>query len=355
MSSTALRHHATVCPPTLRLAAVVRGPEVTPSAPDAHGAPGRIRLFGGLLATDRSLPGLPVAAHAGDGQFVLWHLDTYESNAEDVAHSRTARVLGRIEYGNGAVVTLGETANGTEVLVSDTGRFTLSADGAQITHLAPPDVDRAAVALDLIGVVLPVALHRDGAWCLHASAVKTPAGVIGFVAERGTGKSTLAAACVRAGCTLVADDVVVLRESAAGIGVTPSGVPLRLHADTARAVGAASDDADNWGKVRIASDVAQHTLPLAAIYVLQATDALGDVQRVPRVTRAAALALLAHGKITALLGGDAAAEALSRCVSLAHRAAVYDFAVPRDLARLEEVTARLLSWHTEAVPHEARV
>jgi hypothetical protein len=61
--------------------------------------------------------------------------------------------------------------------------------------------------------------------------------------------------------------------------------------------------------------------------------------------RAAALALLAHGKITALLGGQSGGDALSRCVEIARDADVFDFSVPRDLARLGDVTAQLLAWH----------
>ena len=127
---------------------------------------------------------------------------------------------------------------------------------------------------------------------------------------------------------------------------TPAGVPLRLRADTARAVNVAADNADVWGKVRVNGAVAHDTLPLAAIYLLQPMCADAAVSRVPRPTRAAALALLAHGKITALLGGEAGGEALSRCVELAHGADVYDLAIPRDLARLHDVTAQLLAWHT---------
>ena len=341
------------CPPTIRLVAAVRGPDVTSSAPDAHGAPGRIRIFGGVLATDRSLPGLPVAPTSDDGQSVFWRLNTIDADTTAIAHTHGARMLGRLDYSNGAVVTLAMTAHGPEVLVSDTGRFTLSADGTQIAHLAPPHVDRSAIALDLIGVVLPVALHRDGAWCIHASAVQTTAGVIAFVAERGSGKSTLAAACVQTGCDLVADDVVVLRETDAGITVTPSGVPLRLHAATARAVGVASDDADDWGKVRVTGVVARGTLPLDAIYVLQSTGADGALERARRGPRAAALALLAHGKITTLLGGDSAGDALSRCVAMAQRAIVCDLAVPRDLSRLHAVAEQLLNWHAMAPSHGA--
>ena len=333
--------------------AVVRGPDVTPPAPDAHGAPGRVRIFGGVLATDRSLPGLPVAQTNRDGHSVSWMLQTHDAGTTSASHSSGAFEIGRLEYSNGTVITLAVAYDALEILVSDTGRFTLMADGQTIEHLAPAHVDRSAVALDLIGVVLPTLLHRDGAWCVHASAVQSPAGVIAFVAARGTGKSTLAAACVQAGCALVADDVVVLRETTAGVSVTPAGVPLRLHAGTARAVGVRADEADEWGKVRVVGAMAQETLPLDAIYVLQASDADAAVARAPRATRAAALALLANGKITSLLGGDLAGDALSRCVSLAHRASVFDLAVPRDLERLGSVTEQLHSWHALAPATEA--
>jgi hypothetical protein len=325
-----------------------------PPAPAAHGASGRVRIFGGILATDRSLPGLPVAQTISDGHFAAWSLQTSDSDGASGTHSDGARVIGRLDYSNGAVVTLAVAHDTLEILVSDTGRYTLAADGRTIAHRAPAQVDRAAVALDLIGVVMPTLLHRDGAWCVHASAVQTPAGVLAFVAARGTGKSTLAAACVQAGCALVADDVVVLRETAAGVSVTPAGVPLRLHSGTARAVGVRADDADEWGKVRVPGALTQETLPLDAIYVLQATNADTAVARAPRAARAAALALLANGKITGLLGGAAAGDALSRCVSLAHRITVYDLAIPRDLARLGSVTEQILSWHTLAPARWAR-
>ncbi len=313
-------------------------------APAALGAPGRSRVFGGVLASDRPLPGLPVAPQLGDGQSAIWELRTTEPPLPSVTHSSGARPIGTLTYANGVVVTLARAEHGdAEILISDTGRFTVA--DRVIVHVAPPHVDRDAVALDLIGVVLPYALHRDGAWCIHASAVQTPDGVIAFVAPSGTGKSTLALACMQAGCALVADDVVVLRESRDGITVTPSGVPLRLHADTARAVGATASGADAWGKVRVDGAMADVTLPLAAIYVLQSVGKDTVCAREARPTRAAALALLANGKITALLGKDVDGEVLTRCVSVAHRAAVYDLAVPRDLAQLGHVMDALLAWH----------
>ena len=316
-----------------------------PPAPAAQDAPGRVRIFGGVLHTDRPLPGLPVAPLGDDGHFPFWTLLTNETDGAP-AHSPGARPIGQQPYSSGPVVSLADGASGPEIVVSDTGCFTIGIDRHTIVHRAPPQVDRAAVALDLIGVVLPVAFHLQGAWCMHASAVQTGTGVIAFVAARGVGKSTLAAACLQAGCPLVADDVVVLRERDGAVTVTPSGVPLRLRAETARSVGVDAAAADGWGKVRVAGDQSQHALPLGAIYVLSPAAADAPVTRARRGTRASALALLSHGKIAELLGAARAGEALERCVTLAATTALYDLAVPRDLTLLPAVVQSLLAWHT---------
>jgi hypothetical protein len=322
-----------------------RVPDVTPPAPDAHAAPGRVRVFGEWLATDRSLPGLPVSG-SGDGQLPFWTLRTHDaSDAEALQHPAGAAVAGRHPYANDVVVTLSHGSASDDIVISDTGRYSLAGDATTIVHHAPRDADRSAVTLDLIGVVLPYALHRRGDWCLHASAVETGDGVVAFLAERGTGKSTLAAACMRRGCALVADDVVVLRPAAHGVQVTPTGLPIRLRAETARAVGVDAGDVIDWGKVRIDGRPVHGARPLVACYLLvpAAEDAM--VERASRTTRAAALALLSHGKITELLGAAGASTALSRCVDLAHHVPMWDITVPRTLDRIAEVTDALLAWH----------
>lgn len=314
-------------------------------------------MFGGVLATDRVLPGLPVAL-PGDGQFPFWELTTLDAPHSAIGHSASVTPRGAQPYGNGVAVTLGLLGDdAAEIVIADTGRFTLDAAGRRIHHVAPAAVDRSAVALDMIGMILPFAMHRGGAWCVHASAVQTRGGAIAFVAPRGTGKSTLATACVQAGCPLVADDVVVLRRDADGVTVTPAGVPLRLRVGTAQQVGVSTGFADAWGKVRVDGPLATVASPLAAIYVLAPAPADAPVARATRPTRAAALALLANGKITELLGADPDGAALTRCVAIAHQVPAFDLAVPRAIGRLQDVTDALMAWHggpaQPVVPHDA--
>lgn len=160
-------------------------PALAPAAP----VPVRVRVFGKLLRSDQVLPGLPVASSEDDGLLPFWTVETVESADPDcvvAGHSIAAHRVGAMTYSDGTVVSLAIASGTPEIAVADTGRFTLHAD-RRIAHVAPRNVDRSAVALDLIGVVLPYALHVEGAWCMHASAVATPAGVIAFVAPRGTG------------------------------------------------------------------------------------------------------------------------------------------------------------------------
>lgn len=98
----------------------------------------------------------------------------------------------------------------------------------------PPDTLRHL----LIDQVLPLVLGLRGALVFHASAVHVDGfGTIAFAGPAGCGKSSLAAALALRGCSIVADDSLVI----AGDPRAPVAVPgypgVRLRSDAKRYLG----------------------------------------------------------------------------------------------------------------------
>jgi hypothetical protein len=67
-----------------------------------------------------------------------------------------------------------------------------------------------AASSALLGSVLGNFLRLSGKLCLHASVIKADERAIAFLGATGAGKSTLAAACTRNDCPILADDLAVL-------------------------------------------------------------------------------------------------------------------------------------------------
>ncbi len=82
--------------------------------------------------------------------------------------------------------------------------------------------------------VLPLALSTQGKLVIHASAVEVDGGAVAFVAESGTGKSTLAAAFATCGHPFLSDDGLVVEARAEGYSALPSHPSLRLWEDSRR-------------------------------------------------------------------------------------------------------------------------
>lgn len=87
--------------------------------------------------------------------------------------------------------------------------FEIDANGRDIlvTTDNPCDTD---VGLVLLGVVIPAVALKRGWLPLHASAVCVAGEAVAFLGPPGAGKSTLAAAFMRAGFGVAADDVAIV-------------------------------------------------------------------------------------------------------------------------------------------------
>lgn len=103
-----------------------------------------------------------------------------------------------------------------------------SSNRAQVSVLWPDNLTSEDAITYLLGPVLAFVLRLRGHVCLHASAVALPQGVVLFVGPGGTGKSTTAAILAQSGCTVLTDDVVVLKAQNDQFWASPGYPRLRL-------------------------------------------------------------------------------------------------------------------------------
>jgi hypothetical protein len=134
---------------------------------------------------------------------------------------------------------------------------------------------------------------------------------------------------------------------------------VRLREDAARRLGGQLPglEVGAWGKLQSnrldPTTLVHEPVPLAAIYVLAprlpgADRAALEVARERLAPIEAAISVVAHAKIGALLGKDAAPDLLAWAVELAQAVPVYRLIVPRDAARLPEVVDCVWAWHSAA-------
>lgn len=95
--------------------------------------------------------------------------------------------------------------------------------GRRIVGEPEHGADPAMVEAILAGSAMAALLQQRGVVTLHASAVQTSAGAVLFAGHSGSGKSSLLAALVARGYTMLADDVV-------GIVLDARGRPVVLSA-----------------------------------------------------------------------------------------------------------------------------
>lgn len=109
-------------------------------------------------------------------------------------------------------------------------RFWLSADRRVLLCAPANPADAAWRRVLLDSVLLTVALLA-GHEALHAAAVELHGDVVAVAGPTGAGKSSLAAALLRRGASLVADDVLMLDRAPGGIVAHPAPAVMTVPAD----------------------------------------------------------------------------------------------------------------------------
>ena len=298
-------------------------------------------IYDACLQSDVPFPCLA----AGDGR-PTWRLRRAAGAAPDL----DVLPLGEDRVDPGVSVRLFRHAWGLRLAYDDSGVFDVHDGGARIEWYPGANARLEAVQLDVLGRVLPAALHEMGSLCLHGSAVDVDGAAIAFLAPKHYGKSTLAQAMANAGSRVLSDDVVAVDVAPSPL-VRPGLSSVRLWRDAAaRVADVAVALPDAFGKFAIASaaDAAPRRVPLDAVYVLTPVGAAADQAAARTILDplTATMALLPHNRLAPLLGGAEGAVMLDRVAQLVRHTAVFTLSVARDFDRLEEAAHTISSWHT---------
>jgi hypothetical protein len=243
--------------------------------------------------------------------------------------------------------------DGYRVEHADTGIFDIAPNGRDIAWYVREDVDMEVLCADLTGRVLATAMLVKRKLALHGSTIVLPSGGLTFVGPKGYGKSALAMAMTAAGARLAGDDLTVL-EPGDEVVAWPGLGSVRLWPATAERLGLASSatEVGSSGKVVVRDPIAESQLEesfkLSAVYVLTPMTTLEEgvaAERVRLTGVEAALALMPHTKVGALLSGPEAATTLQLVGAVVRALPVYRLRVVRDMERIREVVQQLLEWH----------
>ena len=164
-------------------------------------------------------------------------------------------------------------------------------DGKRIDYIPGADW-RSALPTSFYSTVAALTVAWLGALPVHACAVEIDGRAFVIAGRAGAGKSTLAAALIAKGASLVADDLTVIRAiRGSGIAVFAGRPAMRQHPGTAASMASEcctriEGDASGKWLVRPTARTRKISLPLGGILIFQneseSTDSAGKLKLLAR-------------------------------------------------------------------------
>lgn len=229
--------------------------------------------------------------------------------------------------------------------------FLVSASGFRITCGVGP-ASHEAFQVYLLGQALSFALVKSGLEPLHSTAVVINGKAVAFLGNSGFGKSSLAASFLEAGCPLLTDDLLILRQNGKGFFGYPGPPRIKLFPKLAREFLKA-----NLGGVPMSngtqklvlrlfeSQIHQTFAPLHSIYVLDSPRQVFRKQRISAVhlrPREAFVSLLSNTFNRLLTDPERLRRQFAAATQLVARVPVVMISYPRILGSLREVRELVL-------------
>ena len=271
----------------------------------------------------------------------LPELVTSETQADIVVH------FGQAERSptemDGAVRRVWGTAQEVHLEWRDAGAFVVR-DGREIIVDPFPGIEERVLRLCILGSCLGVLLLQRGLPVFHASVVGLSSGAVAFLAPKGYGKSTMAAALHLRGHDLVADDLMVVDSDRDYMRARPGFPQLKLWPEAAQATG---QDPESLPRLcpglekrasRVSHGFSQTPVRLQGIYVL----GIGkEIEIVPLSPKDALLHILPHwygamfdGELLQVFGPG---HHFRECMRVVNRVPIYLLKRPSSLDMLPDV------------------
>jgi hypothetical protein len=233
------------------------------------------RLYGLVVEVDRPIPGLEPERSIGPAELRIWMDAASAAGFPAGVAEEPWYVSPRLTAADEPTVVVHRRADGAfRLRYADGCEYHVDAAGTRVACAWPAHYTVEDAATYLLGPVLGLVLRLRGVPALHASAVAVGGAALAVVGAAGAGKSTTAAALAARGHAVVADDVLALHGTAAGILAQPAYPHLRLWPDVVPALYGPGAElpplTPNWSKRLLRMDAAFHPdpLPLGAVYVL---------------------------------------------------------------------------------------
>jgi hypothetical protein len=132
-------------------------------------------------------------------------------------------------------ITLEDLPDGSRYLGwRDIFEFHISADSRTVTGLTLDGAPEAAFKTYMLGHLISYVLLGLGVETLHAASIVIHGEAIGLLGDSARGKSTLSAAFLQAGYSLLTDDFLVLRRSGDDFVAYPGFPRIKLYEQVAR-------------------------------------------------------------------------------------------------------------------------
>jgi hypothetical protein len=160
-----------------------------------------------------------------------------------------------------------------------------------VEELPGATADRETIAEALNEQVRPLVHQLSSAPSLHASAVRTPDGIVAFLGSTMAGKSTLAALLARE-WPLVADDHLPIRVEDGLPVAYPSTSWVRLR--TPSAAGLRAEGPTRYGKTIVSAEASEEPGLLVCVYLVGEISSSVEIRPVSRRDAALAIAAQLH-------------------------------------------------------------